>query len=68
MLFGEEFDFNERAEVGGGLRRSEMKLADVASVLLKNRSILAEHGLAEFFPTVDAYGNGGDFVAVHLSS
>ena len=68
MLFGDEFDFNERAEVDGGLRRSEMKLADIASVLLEDRSVLTEDGLAEVFPAVDAHGDGGDFVAVHLSN
>ena len=68
MLFGNEFDADERAEVGGALRRREMKLADIASVLLEYRAVLTEHGLAEVFPAVDAYGDGGDFVAVHLSN
>ena len=69
MLFGgEEFDFDERAEVGGGLRGGEVELADIASVLLEDRAILTEHGLAEVFPAVDAYGDGCDFVAIHLSN
>ena len=68
MLFGNEFDADERAEVGGGLRGVKMELADIASVLLKDRAVLTEDGLAEVFPAGDLDGDGGDFVAVHLSN
>jgi hypothetical protein len=68
MLFGDEFDFDERAEVCGGLRGGKVKLADIAAVLLEYRSILTEDCLAEFFPAVDSYGDSCDFIAIHLSN
>lgn len=69
MLFGEKFDFDERAEVGGGLLFREMKLADGAStVLLEDRAGLTEDGFTKVVPTGDLDGDGGDFIAVHLSN
>lgn len=69
MLFGDEFDFDKRAEVGRALRRSEMKLADgTSSVLLEDRAGLTEDGFTKVFPAGDLDGDGGDFVAIHLSN
>ena len=47
MLFGNEFDADERAEVGRGLRRVEGDL-DVSTIGLSRLAIpLREHGLEE---------------------
>jgi hypothetical protein len=45
-----------------------VEFAYIASVLLKYRALLAEYGLAEFFPTIDSYGDCCDFIAIHLSN
>jgi hypothetical protein len=44
VLFGNEFNLDERAEVGGGLRGGEVKLAMLASKLSPHGICLAKNG------------------------
>ena len=64
LLFGKEFDADEGAEVGGGLRGVEMELTDVPAILFKNCVRVSEDDATQFFPAVNAYGYGCDFVAI----
>jgi hypothetical protein len=62
VLFGKEFDADERAEVGGGYGLGELyEVGDAYSVLLEDRQGLAEDGDPKGLPVV-YLKDGGDTV------
>jgi hypothetical protein len=54
VLFGKEFDADERAEVGGGDRLGKLNdVLSAATKLLKDRLGVSEDGLTQGLPVVD---------------
>lgn len=60
-----EFDADKRAEVSWGLWGGEVELSEVPAVLFEDCFRLSEDNASKFFPTVNAYGYGCDFVAIN---
>jgi hypothetical protein len=53
-VVGEEFDFDEGAEVGGGLRGGELHdVGSTATELFKDRLGVTEHSAAKFLRVCD---------------
>ena len=65
MLFGNEFDADERAEVGGGLRGGEGERADLAAVGFLDGLGRAEDEVAEGHPIVDGHADDGDLICAY---
>ena len=61
VLFGKEFDADERAEVGGGDRLGKLNdVGSAAAKLFKDRLGVSEDGLTENLPVGDEQrGNDG---------
>lgn len=64
VLFGNEFDADEGAEVVGGLRGVEGKRADLAAVGFLDGLGRAEDKVAEVLPVVHGHADDCDFVGV----
>ena len=62
VLFGDEFDADEGAEVGGGLRGVEGKRADLAAVGFLDGLRAGEGKVAEGHPVVHGYADNGDLI------
>jgi len=62
VLFGKEFDFDERAEVGGGLRGVKCKRADLAAVGFLDGLGVREDEVSKGRPIVDGYADNGDLI------
>lgn len=65
MLLGDEFDADERAEVGGGLRGGEGERADLASVGFLDGLGRAEDEVTEGHPIVDGHADDGDLIGAY---
>lgn len=64
VLFGNEFNADERAEVGGGLRGGEGERADLAPVGFLDGLGRVERQVAEVLPVVHGHADDCDFVGV----
>jgi hypothetical protein len=63
MLFGNEFDADERAKVGGCDGFGEGERADLSAVGFLDRLGVSEGKAAKGHPIVDGYANDGDFIS-----
>lgn len=64
MLFGDEFDFDERAEVGGGLGCVEGVDAFLTAIGFLGWLRAVEDEITQGHPVVNGYSDHGDFVDV----
>ena len=65
VLFGNEFDADERAEVGGGDGLVKGKGSDLTAVGFLNRLGSRENQLPQIHPIVDRDSDDGDFVGAY---
>ena len=65
VLFGNEFDADEGAEVGRGLRGGEGERADLAAVGFLDGLSAGEGKVAEGHPVVDGHADYGDLIGAY---
>lgn len=64
-MLGNEFDADERAKVGGGLRGVEGEGADLAAVGFLDRLSAVKGKVAEGHPVVDGHAEDGDLICAY---
>lgn len=65
IMLGNEFDADERAEVGGGDGFGEGKRADLAAVGFLDGLSVREGKAAKGHPVVNGYANDGDLIGAY---
>jgi hypothetical protein len=65
MLFGDEFDADERAEVGGGLRSVEGVSTNLSAISFLDWLCAGEDEFAEVLPAIDSHTNYGYLISIN---